>query len=176
MQDKKHLTPIGGHSNVVPKELISGVSAMQVVDDPKRSNQTEHKFEGKERVSFGTNMSTEEEVSDSGLESKNVTQLTTAIERFHSRKFGSKAGSSADKKAILKISNSVGVKKQRTPNKACMQGAVQMLEQERLEGLIDQATKNSGEPMEVVRTDDVSMPELDPKNLTDSQDEVSHEQ
>jgi hypothetical protein len=57
-----------------------------------------------------------------------------------------------------------------------MQGAIQMLEQERLEGLIDQATKNSGEPMEVMRTDDVSMPELDPKNLTDSQDEVSHEQ
>jgi hypothetical protein len=37
--------------------------------------------------------------------------LTTAIERSHARKFGSKASSSADKRAILKISSPGGVKK-----------------------------------------------------------------
>jgi hypothetical protein len=57
-----------------------------------------------------------------------------------------------------------------------MQGVVQMLEQERLEGLIDQSTKESGKPMEVVRTDDVSTPKLDPKILTDSQEEAHQEQ
>jgi hypothetical protein len=145
---------------------------MQVVEDPQRSNQTEHKFEGKERVSFGKNMSTEDKVFDSGSESKNETQLTTVIARFHARKFRSKAGSSADKRVILKISSSGGVKKQKTPKKACMQGAVQMLEQERLDGLFDQPTRNSREPMEVVRTNDVSAPKLDPKNLTGSQEEA----
>jgi hypothetical protein len=53
-----------------------------------------------------------------------------------------------------------------------MQGVVQMLEQERREGLFDQETKNSGEPMEVVRTDDVFMPKLDPKTLMGSQEEA----
>jgi hypothetical protein len=57
-----------------------------------------------------------------------------------------------------------------------MQGVVQMLEQERLDGLIDQSTKESRKPMEVVRTDDVSTPKLDPKILTDSHEEARQEQ
>jgi hypothetical protein len=112
MQDKEPLNPTRvGHSNVVPKELISGVSAMQVVEVSQRSNQTEQKIEGEERVSFGTDMSTEGELSNTGSESKNELQLTSMIARFHARKFGSKAGGSADKRAILKIPSSRGVKK-----------------------------------------------------------------
>jgi hypothetical protein len=57
-----------------------------------------------------------------------------------------------------------------------MHGAIYVFEQEGLEGLINQARKEPGEPMDVVMTNCVSTPKLDPKNLTNSQDEACQEQ
>lgn len=109
-----------GHDSAKPNELISGVNAMHVEEKPLSPSLMEHKTEGKERVSFDTNMSTVEEVPESGLGAKEGKQLTTTIERFHARKFGAKLGGSTDKRAMLKVSSSGGVKKQKNPNKSFM--------------------------------------------------------
>jgi ribosomal protein L12E/L44/L45/RPP1/RPP2 len=143
---------------------------------PMSPSLTEHKTEGKERVSFGTRMSTKEEVSKSGSEAKEGKQVTTAIERFHARKIGAKVGRSADKRAVLKVLSSGGVQKQKTPNKSSMQNVVQALEQDGLEELINQMTQEVREPMEVAKTGDVTTPKLVPKNLMGSQDEARQEQ
>jgi hypothetical protein len=106
MQSKEAVDPkTEGHNNAVTKKLISGVNAMHVVNKSLSASQNENHTEGKEQVSFGTNMSTEEEAFDTGLEAQNEMQLTTTIERFHARKFGTKAGQSADKRVVLMISS-----------------------------------------------------------------------
>jgi hypothetical protein len=106
MQSKEAVDPkTEGHNNAVTKELISGVNAMPVVNKSLSASQNENHTEGKEQVSFGTNMSTEEEASDTGLEAQNEMQLTTTIKRFHAWKFGTKAGQSVDKRVVLMISS-----------------------------------------------------------------------
>jgi hypothetical protein len=71
-------------------------------------------------------LSEEEETSDSGSAQQTDLLLALAVDRFYARKFGMKAGSGADKRAVLKVSKSRAVKKQKTPNKSCMQGVLQV--------------------------------------------------
>jgi hypothetical protein len=47
-------------------------------------------------------------------------------------------GSGADKRAVLKVSKTGTVKKQKTPNKSCIQGVLQVVGQEGLDKLINQ--------------------------------------
>jgi hypothetical protein len=81
----------------------------------------------KERVSFGTNMSTEEDVSDGQSVEQKPLELMTAIERFHARKFKGLSGTNTDKRAILKAAGLGRNKKQRTPVKSYVMEALQDL-------------------------------------------------
>jgi hypothetical protein len=92
-----------GQISAEPSEIIRGINAMHVEEKPRSPCLSEHRMEGKERVSFGMNMSTEEEVSDSGSDPNDGWHLTTSIARFHARKFGAKADSGAGKRAVLKV-------------------------------------------------------------------------
>jgi hypothetical protein len=79
---------------------------------------------GRERVSFGTNMTIEDESSDGGsVEQKSVGQLT-AIERFHAHKFKRQSEATIGKRAVLKIIGAGSSKKQCTPVKKCMKEAL----------------------------------------------------
>jgi hypothetical protein len=63
-------------------------------------------LEAKERVSFGTNMTSDGESSEGNLVVKMELELATAVERFHARKFGANPG----KRGVLKV-NSAGTSK-----------------------------------------------------------------
>jgi hypothetical protein len=81
----------------------------------------------KKRVSFGTNMSTEEDVLDGQSVEQKPLELMTAIERFHARKFKGLSGTNTDKRAILKAAGLGRNKKQRTPVKSYVMEALQDL-------------------------------------------------
>jgi hypothetical protein len=117
-------------------------------------------------------LSEEEDASDSRSTPQTDMQLASTVDRFYARKFSMKAGSGADKRAVLKVSNTETVKKQKTLNKSCMQGVLQVVGQEGLEKLINQAQTELGEPSEVVMTEGGSSPKVEPKHLTCTQDEA----
>ncbi|KAK3141904.1 hypothetical protein QOZ80_4BG0339680 [Eleusine coracana subsp. coracana] len=75
----------------------------------------------KERVSFLTNMTTDEESEDSGAVHRRKGEGKTVVDRFHARKFGIKPGSTAEKRAALGVANKgreiEKSKKQKTPVK-----------------------------------------------------------
>jgi hypothetical protein len=75
--------------------------------------QGSHGREGKERVSFGTNMSTNEELSDGGSVEKMLKAPLSDIECFHAQKF--KGDTTGGKRVVLKISGGGNPKKQKTP-------------------------------------------------------------
>jgi hypothetical protein len=58
---------------------------------------------GKDRVSFGTNMFTEEDTVDSSLAQERDTPKVRVVARFHERKFGQKNTNNGDKRALLKV-------------------------------------------------------------------------
>jgi hypothetical protein len=92
----------------------------------------------KERIPFGMNLSEEDDASNSGSTSQTDMQLALIVDRFYARKFSMKTDSGADKRAVLKVSKTGTVKKQKTPNKSCIQGVLQVVGQEGLDKLINQ--------------------------------------
>jgi hypothetical protein len=74
------------HGEEAARDLATGVKDLHVKEDWESEDQL---LQRKNRVSFGTNMTSEDESSgnDSCMQAEN--KLTTAAERFHARKFGS---------------------------------------------------------------------------------------
>jgi hypothetical protein len=66
---------------------------------------------GKDRVSFGTNMSTDEEESDSGNVDQVGDTLDTTVARFHAWKFGTLDKRATDKRHGLKVQGAGHAKK-----------------------------------------------------------------
>jgi hypothetical protein len=90
----------------------------------------------REKVSFGTNMTTDEESSDGCSVDQKLKEPMTAIERFHARKFGGSKESGAGKKVVLKIVGTGSSKKQQTPVKTGMKEALNaLIEEEAIGGL-----------------------------------------
>jgi hypothetical protein len=123
----------------------------------KQANQKKN-FMGKEGVSFGTNMTPDDESSDGGSTVKMELELATAVEFFHARKFGMKNA----KHAALKVHGSGSVKKQRTPVKTGMQGVLKTLDNEEMEEIMKLAKTEPREPMEVVTKDTGATLKLEP--------------
>jgi hypothetical protein len=71
-------------------------------------------------VSFGTNMTMDKESSDGNSMVKTKLELATAMERFHTRKFGAKP----EKRGALNVNNSGAAKKQKNPNQIWHAGSV----------------------------------------------------
>jgi hypothetical protein len=89
---------------------------------------------GKERVSFGTNMTTDEESSDGGSVDQKPEGAMTAIERFHARKFKGKDEYVSGRRAVLKIIGAGSSKKQRTPIKTHLKEVLNELVGEEMSG------------------------------------------
>jgi hypothetical protein len=93
-----------GLQHFISNELADGVKDLNV-EGPRVNdeyNVSQHR-EGKERVSFGTNMATDDESSESGSVHKLPSWLETAIDRFHARKFGGKPSQKLEKREALKV-------------------------------------------------------------------------
>jgi hypothetical protein len=84
-------------------------------------------YAGRDGVSFGTDMSTEEEISDGRSVEQDTQPFMTTVERFHARKFRDNGGQSVDKRAILKVIGGGSNKKQKTPIKDCVKGMLKNL-------------------------------------------------
>jgi hypothetical protein len=86
----------------------------------------------KERVSFGTNMTTNEESSYGNLMVKTELELVMAVERFQARKFGAKQ----EKMIALRVNNSGAAKKQKTPIKSGTQEVLKGLERDEMDDML----------------------------------------
>jgi hypothetical protein len=76
------------------------------------------KEEGKERVSFGTNMSTDEESFASESVKQDMHQIEVPIARIHSRKTPAMNDLTKGKRSVMKVQGAGTKKRQKTPNKS----------------------------------------------------------
>jgi hypothetical protein len=89
-QDEGTATSANGqamHGKDVAQELAAGVNDLHVEENLARDNHADSMHYRKERVSFGTNTTTDDESSDNGSNMKIELKPTTAVERFQTRKF-----------------------------------------------------------------------------------------
>jgi hypothetical protein len=150
------------HGEEAARDLATGVKDLHVKEDWESEDQL---LQRKNRVSFGTNMTSEDESSgnDSCMQAEN--KLTTAAERFHARKFGSQNRESSDRRPALKVMNPGKVKKQRTPVKTAVQDALKTMGQEGMQLMLGDAKKEPVEKLDVEMADEAAAPMVDPKIL-----------
>jgi hypothetical protein len=109
---------------------------MHVENENNLVNDQEQSQSRKERVSFSTNMTPEDEFSDGTSTVKTELELATVVERFQARKFGTKAENKTEKRTALKVNSAGNAKKQKPPVISTLQGAIKMMGQEGLELMI----------------------------------------
>jgi hypothetical protein len=93
------------------------------------SNNSDHTYSRKDRVSFGMNMSTDDELSGGESSVKAEGEPATAAERLLVRKYQARTGSKSEKKTTLKVNNLSKTKKQKTLIKVDVQMAFNSVEQ-----------------------------------------------
>lgn len=130
---------------VISNELVNGISDMKVAD--KRAIPVDNVSDMRQRVSIGTNMSSEEDTSDSINQSVDEGKMTS-IDRFHAKKFGTKTTNAG--RAALKIAGTgreieTGKKLQLSPN---IEGAIHNLVVQGLNVLANVKTEATEEAME----------------------------
>jgi hypothetical protein len=108
--------------NLTADELGSGVKDMQVEHEDGDTSKSRDNYGGKEMVSFGTNMTPDDESSDGSLVVKTELELATAVECFHARKYGAKT----KKRGALKVNCSGSVKKPKNSSQDKYAGGVEI--------------------------------------------------
>jgi hypothetical protein len=112
-------------------DLVESVKSMRIATKTASESWASPTQPGKERVSFGTDLSTEDDSMRSSADQDVVTQEKTAVDQFHDRKFGGNPTGKIDKRPNLKVQGPTRVtKKQRTPVKTALKGLVQDAEME----------------------------------------------
>jgi hypothetical protein len=101
------------HGEDAVRDLATGVNVMHVKEDIGSDSQDDLMQNRKDRVSFGTNMTTEDESSGKDSCQQVVDKLATAVDRFHARKFGVWKGESLEKRHVLKVVNPDKAKKRK---------------------------------------------------------------
>jgi hypothetical protein len=81
---------------------VHNIKDMLVAKPSQGSSKGEQQLEGKEHVSFGTNMSMDEESAESDSVHGEEQNLMSVVERFHARKFAGKTSTGVEKKVALK--------------------------------------------------------------------------
>jgi hypothetical protein len=165
-----------GNKEAPGEEHTSRVNVVQGSCGMPENNMGTRGSPGRDRVSFGTDMSTEEEVSDGRLVKQKEPQMMAAVERLHAKKFRNKEVQNSEKKAILKVNGGGGNKRQKTPVKDYVKGALKCL-MDTEEG--EAMTHTEGEElMEQQAVDTVSgaiPPMVTPKHLTGTHGESRQE-
>jgi hypothetical protein len=116
----------------------------------------------------------QEASSKSGNGEQSENKLDTTVGRFHARKFESKEGRSPGRKNVLSVQGTGTGKKQKTPIKVNMQGALQSMKEEQ-EVKIEMIPTNQQDLMEEGMNSGASSPKLDTRNLMGTQDESRQE-
>jgi ABC-type molybdate transport system ATPase subunit len=111
-------------------ELATGVKEMQVTCESGKTMKGANKEEWKERVSFGTNMSTDEESSVSESVKQDMHRIEVAITRIHSRKIAVTNELTKGKRLVLKVQGAGTKKRQKTPNKSSIREALEAMSEE----------------------------------------------
>jgi hypothetical protein len=78
------------HVEEVENDLATGVEDLHVHEGMAAEAKEDQKGQLKERISFGTNMTTEDESPGNDSCMQEDAKLLTAVERFHARKFGAR--------------------------------------------------------------------------------------
>jgi hypothetical protein len=156
-------------------ELAKSVQGLKMACNSDNANDVSCRSGGHERVSFGTYMSTNEEVSDDASMQRAKVTPPTAVERFHARKFGDK-GNNADKRYVLKVTGWSGNKRQRILVKSVVKDVLQALVKDEIEDMARENMERNDEMMEDELTAIDTLSKLDPKTLTGSLDEAHQEQ
>jgi hypothetical protein len=73
--------------DMISKDLAHGMHDMKMEGNASRESGKFQGFREKERVSFGTNMSMDDESSDSGSMEQKDSKLMMTVECFHASKF-----------------------------------------------------------------------------------------
>jgi hypothetical protein len=120
----------------------------------------------KDRLSFGTDMSSSEELECSANMQQYGQEIQTAVGRFHARKFGIKSHAEVERKAALKVQAGGASKKQKTPVKDTVRAAFEELMQGEEEEKLNMAR------MERELASAASPLRSEPKNLTGTSDEA----
>jgi crotonobetainyl-CoA:carnitine CoA-transferase CaiB-like acyl-CoA transferase len=89
-----------------------------------------NKEEWKERVSFGTNMSTDEESSASESVKQDMHRIEVSVTRIHSRKIAVTNELTKGKRLVLKVQGAGTKKRQKTPNKSSIREALEAMSEE----------------------------------------------
>jgi hypothetical protein len=105
-------------------------------------------------------MTTDEESLDGGSSVKIELVLARVVARFHAWKFGAKA----EKRGALKVSNAGKVKKQKTPIKTSVHGALEARGQEEMDAMLNQTKNVKEDLMEVATLEKVTVPKSEPEH------------
>jgi hypothetical protein len=95
------------HGADVTQDIATSVKGMHVKEDSADDFQGDSMQSRKERVSFGTNMTMNDESSGNDSCMQDEAQTMTAIERFHARKYGTHKGETSKKRPALKVASLV---------------------------------------------------------------------
>jgi hypothetical protein len=125
--ESKHMVEEGKGSGGIGAQFVNLVNELHDACNSAEAIWAAQSSACKERISFRTNMTTEEESSDGGSVEQKPVGAMTAIERFHARKFKGKDETGTGKHAVLKITGAGRSKKQRTPIKTHLKEALNEL-------------------------------------------------
>jgi hypothetical protein len=150
----------------------AGSKDMQVERETGDANTHDKGCGIKERVSFRTNMTTDEESSDGNLMVKMELELATVVERLRAWKFGAKH----EKRGALKVHCTGVSKKQNTPIKLSVQGVLKGLDKDGMEDMLQLMKSEPGGLMEVSIENLDGALKLEPQNLTGTHGKAHKEQ
>jgi hypothetical protein len=122
----KGIRPMHPHARTpnINEEVNKVAHHVRVMCNSEGSSRASQNSGGKGRVSFGMNMSTEEEVSNGGSVELNLLELMIATEHFVARKFKEAQGMRPEKKDVLKAIGTCSNKKQKTSVKSHVKEAL----------------------------------------------------
>jgi hypothetical protein len=161
---------VKGVKNIVANELVHSIRDMHVVKPSQDNGGGEQQLEGKDRVSFDTNMSTDEESTESESVHGEEQNLLSVVERFHARKSAGKAPIGVERRTTLKVQGAGKTKKQKTPVKTSIRGAVKSLIKDELE------ENRIGTRSKVEMVTETATPKTEPVHLMGPQEEARKEQ
>jgi hypothetical protein len=165
-----------GSLSGIKDELADSVRGMTVACKDEDIKDDVGMWGSKERVSFGTNMSTDDESSESGSVQQSPARPSTAVERFHAKCFGGASDKAGEKKAALKVQGAGTSKKQKTPVKRNIKGMIEALEEGNRENVQNQDKMEFQGKGEEVHSSQDALLKLDPNHLTGTPEEARQEQ
>jgi hypothetical protein len=110
---------VGKLNEFISNELVHNVKDMQVDGSSPNRSCSAQSGGAKERVSFGTDMSSSEESDNNANMQQHIQEMHTVVGKFHAKKFGSKTSAGAERKSTLKVQAGGATKKKDSGEEQC---------------------------------------------------------